>query len=50
MLLAKKGCAEHVFAAGFPPLKELIDLYIEAGGEIISLRPLYELTKTGSGY
>ncbi len=40
MLLAKKGCAEHVFAAGFPPLKELIDAYVEAGGELYLCGPL----------
>ena len=39
MFLAKKGCAEHVFAAGFPPLKELIDAYIEAGGELYLCGP-----------
>jgi uncharacterized protein involved in oxidation of intracellular sulfur len=30
----QKGCAEHVFAAGFPAMKELIDAYVEAGGEL----------------
>jgi len=39
MLLAKKGCAEHVFAAGFPALKELIDAYVEAGGELYLCGP-----------
>ncbi len=39
MMLVKKGCAEHVFAAGFPPLKELIDAYIEAGGEFYLCGP-----------
>ncbi len=39
MMLAKKGCAEHVFAAGFPPLKELIDAYVEAGGELYLCGP-----------
>jgi predicted peroxiredoxin len=39
MMLAKKDCAEHVFAAGFPPLKELIDAYVEAGGELYLCGP-----------
>ncbi len=39
MLLAQKGIAEHIFAGGFPPLKELIDAYIEAGGELYLCGP-----------
>ena len=39
IVLAKKGCVEHVFAANFPPLKELIDTYVEAGGEIFLCGP-----------
>lgn len=39
VMLVKKGCAEHVFAAGFPPLKELLDLYIEAGGKLLVCGP-----------
>lgn len=39
VLLAKKGCAEHIFAAGFPGLKELMDAYIDAGGELFVCGP-----------
>lgn len=39
VMLAKKGCAEHVFASGFPPLKELVDAYVEAGGELFVCGP-----------
>jgi predicted peroxiredoxin len=39
VMLAKKGCAEHVFASGFPPLKELLDAYIEAGGKMFVCGP-----------
>jgi predicted peroxiredoxin len=39
VMLIRKGCAEHVFAAGFPPLKELMDLYIEAGGKMFVCGP-----------
>lgn len=39
VMLVKKGCAEHIFAAGFPPLKELVDMYVEAGGELYVCGP-----------
>jgi predicted peroxiredoxin len=32
VLLARKDCARHVFAPGFPPLEELMENYLEAGG------------------
>ncbi len=38
-MLVRKGCAEHVFAAGFPPLKELMDAYVEAGGKLLVCGP-----------
>jgi predicted peroxiredoxin len=37
--LAKKGCYEHVFAAGLPPLKELVDSFIEQGGALLACSP-----------
>ncbi len=37
--LVVKGVAEHVFAAGFAPLKDLIDAYVEAGGEFYLCGP-----------
>lgn len=39
VMLVRKGCAEHVFAAGFPPLKELLDIYIENGGKLLVCGP-----------
>ena len=39
MLIAKKGCYEHVFAAGLPPLKELMDSFIEQGGTLLVCTP-----------
>jgi predicted peroxiredoxin len=39
VMLVRKGCAEHVFAAGFPPLKELMDIYIENGGKLFVCGP-----------
>ena len=32
--LAKKGCYEHVFTAGLPPLRELVHDFIDLGGKI----------------
>lgn len=37
--LAKKGCYEHVFAPGLPPLKELVDSFIELGGALLVCTP-----------
>jgi len=37
--IAKKGCYEHVFAAGLPPLKELIESFIEQGGKLLICMP-----------
>ena len=34
VMLMKKGQAEKVKAPGFPPLPELIDSFLEAGGKI----------------
>jgi predicted peroxiredoxin len=39
VLLAKKGCYEHVFAAGLPPLKELVDSFIQMGGVLLICTP-----------
>ena len=45
VMLARIGCAEHVFAAGFPPLKELMDIYIENGGELFVCGPCVQSRK-----
>ncbi len=39
VLLAKKGCYEHVFAAGLPPLKDLADSFLEQGGTLLVCTP-----------
>ncbi len=39
VLLITKGIAQHVFAAGFPPLKELLDIYLENGGKFLVCGP-----------
>ncbi len=37
--LAKKGYLDNVFAAGLPPLKELMDNYFEQGGKLLVCVP-----------
>lgn len=45
VLLARKGCAEHVFAAGMTPLKELMDSFLENGGRLLTCMPCVEERK-----
>lgn len=37
--LAKEGCMQHVFAAGLPPMKELVDNFMAAGGRLMVCVP-----------
>ena len=39
VMLITQNCAKHVFAAGFPPLKELLDIYLENGGKLLVCGP-----------
>jgi len=39
VLLAKKGCMEHVFAAGLPPLHELVKSFLDQGGKLLVCTP-----------
>jgi len=39
VILAKAGCYEHVFAAGLPPLKDLVDSFLEQGGTLLICTP-----------
>jgi uncharacterized protein involved in oxidation of intracellular sulfur len=39
VILAKKGCYEHVFAAGLPPLKILVHDFVGQGGRILVCAP-----------
>ena len=43
--IAKKGCYEHVFAAGLPSLKELIEAFIEQGGTLLICMPCIQERK-----
>ena len=45
VFLAKKGCYEHVLAAGLPPLKELVQSFVELGGKIWVCIPCIEERK-----
>ncbi len=45
VILAKRGCYEHVFAAGLPSLKELVDSFIEQGGTLLICTPCIQERK-----
>ena len=45
VFLAKKGYLKHVHAAGFSPLKELIDLFLELGGRLLVCIPCIQERK-----
>jgi predicted peroxiredoxin len=37
--LAKKGYLQHVFAAGLPPLKDLVENFVSTGGRLLVCVP-----------
>ncbi len=39
VLLATKGSFDHVYAAGLPPLKQLMGSFIEQGGKLLVCTP-----------
>ena len=39
VMLVVKGMADHVAASGFPPLKDLLKIYTEAGGKLYVCGP-----------
>lgn len=45
VILVKKGCAEHVFAANFPSLSELMQTFIELGGKLYVCGPCVKSRK-----
>lgn len=45
VLLAKRGCYEHVFAAGLPPLRKLVRDFVDLGGKILVCIPCIEERK-----
>ncbi len=40
--LALQNYADHVHAAGFPPLSELLDIFFESGGKLMVCSPCLE--------
>jgi predicted peroxiredoxin len=49
VLLAKQGCYEHVYAAGLPPLRELVSSFIGQGGKILVCHPCINERKIEEG-
>ncbi|MFC1823991.1 DsrE family protein [Thermodesulfobacteriota bacterium] len=47
--LAMKGYADHVHAAGFPPLTELYEAFFEAGGKLMVCSPCLQARKIDPG-
>jgi len=47
VLLAKSGCYEHVFAAGLPSLKDLVDSFLQQGGMLLICTPCINERKIG---
>ena len=47
--LASPGCYEHVFAPGLPPLKELVDSFLEQGGALLVCMPCLDSRKIEPG-
>ena len=45
VFMAKKGYLQHVHAAGFSPLKELVDLFLELGGKLLVCIPCIQERK-----
>jgi predicted peroxiredoxin len=45
VFLAKKGMLEHVHAAGFAPLKELVESFFEQGGRLVVCVPCIQERK-----
>lgn len=39
VFLATPGCLSHVFAAGLPPLKQLVESFMEEGGKVLVCTP-----------
>ena len=45
VLLAQKGCVEHVLAPNFPPLKELMESFFSQGGQLLVCVPCLKSRK-----
>ncbi len=47
VLLAQKGVYEHVFAAGLPPLAELMESFLKEGGKLLVCSPCVKERQIG---
>lgn len=47
--MAVKGGADHVFAAELPPLRDLMDAFLESGGRLLVCSPCLAARKITSG-
>jgi len=47
--LAKKGYANHIHASGLPPLKQLIESFLQQGGRILVCTPCIKERKIEEG-
>ena len=47
VFLAKKGYLDNVFAAGLPPLKDLVKSFLDAGGKLMVCVPCIKERKIG---
>lgn len=45
VFLAKKGMLEHVHAAGFSPLKDLVEAFFDQGGKLVVCVPCMQERK-----
>ena len=45
VFLAKKGYLQHVHSSGFAPLQELVNSFIEAGGQLLVCVPCIQERK-----
>ncbi|MCG3210222.1 MAG: hypothetical protein FOGNACKC_03853 [Anaerolineae bacterium] len=42
VLLARQGIANHIHAENFPPLAELLDVFVEMGGKMLLCGPCFK--------
>jgi len=45
VFVAKKGMLDHIHAAGFAPLRELVDAFLEMGGRLLVCIPCLQERK-----
>lgn len=48
VMLARKGCMNHIFAGGMPPLKKLLQDFLELGGRLLLCTPCIQYRQIDS--